>query len=307
VIAKLRRLPLRDVWRHEAIDFTRWLEENIEVLNEIVEIELTAAEREGRAGVFSVDLVAEDKSGRPVVIENQLERSDHDHLGKIITYLTAIEAVAAIWIVADPRPEHVSAMTWLNESSSADFYLVKAEAVAIEESPPAPLLTLIVGPSEETREAGETKKELAERHHVRLRFWTGLLDRAKDRTRLHSAVSPGTENWISTGAGKSGLAFNYVVRQHDSNVELYIDRGKDSGDENERIFGLFEQRKDEVETRFGDALIWQRLPGKRACRIRYDVDVGGYKDEQDWEKIQAALIDAMVRLEDALRPIIAEV
>ena len=148
LVQKIQRIPLRKAFPHEARDFTRWLEENIDVLNDCLDITLTNAEREQSAGDFSVDIVAEDESGGKVIIENQLEKSNHDHLGKVITYLVAMEAKAAIWIVADPRPEHISAITWLNESSSADFYLLKLEAIQIADSDPAPLITLIVGPSE---------------------------------------------------------------------------------------------------------------------------------------------------------------
>ncbi len=112
------------VWKHEARDFTKWLQDNIEILNEVLDLSLSSAESERSAGDFSVDLVAEDESGNPVIIENQLEKSNHDHLGKLITYLVAIGARTAIWIVADPRPEHVSAISWLNESPAADFYLL---------------------------------------------------------------------------------------------------------------------------------------------------------------------------------------
>ena len=152
MIGRLQRVVnLREVWEHEALHFTPWLEENIDVLNNEIDLSLSIVEREQAAGDFSVDLVAEDESGNPVIIENQLERSNHDHLGKLITYLTAIGAKAAIWIVEDPRPEHIGAISWLNESSAASFYLLKLEAVRIEDSPLAPLLTLIVGPSEEIR------------------------------------------------------------------------------------------------------------------------------------------------------------
>ena len=140
-------------------------------------------EREHPAGDFSVDLVAEDESGNPVVIENQFKRSDHDHLGKLITYLTVIGARAAIWIVEDPRPEHISAISWLNESSAASFYLIKLEAFRIGRSSSAPLLTLIVGPSEEIRKVGEEKKERTERDSLRHRFWTQLLERAQKKKR----------------------------------------------------------------------------------------------------------------------------
>src|SRR5450759_326208 len=129
VIGKLERLPLREVWKHEAYDFTQWLQENIDVLNTTLDLNLVNVDREAAAGSFSIDLVAEDEGGGTVIIENQLDKSNHDHLGKIITYLTAMGARTAIWVVSDPRPEHVAAIAWLNESSSASFYMVKVEAV----------------------------------------------------------------------------------------------------------------------------------------------------------------------------------
>jgi hypothetical protein len=149
-VGKIRRVPLREVWAHEADAFTVWLESNLDALSEIVDLNLVNARRGQAAGVFSVDLAAEDEAGNPVVIETQLEKSNHDRLGKVITNVAAIEARAAIWIVSDPRPEHIRAAVWLNESS-ADFYLVKVEAIRIGDSAAAPLLTLITGPSEETR------------------------------------------------------------------------------------------------------------------------------------------------------------
>lgn len=129
MIGKIERLPLREVWAHEAMDFTVWLQENTDVLGDTIGMSLSNPEREWSAGDFNVDIVAEDDAGNAVVIENQLERSDHDHLGKLLTYLVGLEARAAIWIVSDPRPEHVKAVAWLNESTSASFYLLKLEAV----------------------------------------------------------------------------------------------------------------------------------------------------------------------------------
>jgi len=306
MIGKIQRLNLREVWKHEG-NFTTWLEENIDILNEVADLNLTAAEREKAAGAFSVDLVAEDDDGNLVVVENQMEKSDHDHLGKVITYLTAIDAKAAIWIVADPRPEHVTAITWLNESRLAAFYLLKLESIQIGESPAAPLLTLIVGPSEEGHEVGDTKKKLAERHVLRRKFWTTLLGRAKTKTKLHAGLSPTDYSWIGTGAGKGGLAYNYVITQHESKVELYIDRGKDSEEESKAIFDTLAKHSQEIEKVFGVPLSWERLEGKRACRIAKHITLGGYRDDETkWPEIQDAMIDAMVRLENALRPFVAK-
>lgn len=306
-IGKIERVVLREVWKHEALNLTTWLEENIDVLNEALELNLTNVDREKAAGAFSVDLVAEDETGGVVVIENQLERSNHDHLGKLITYTAFMDARSAIWIVSDPRAEHVRAISWLNEGAGADFYLVKIEGIRIGDSPPAPLLTLIVGPSEESREVGEVKKERAERYGIRRRFWAGLLGRAKERTRLHSAISPGEHGWLGAGAGKSGLSFNYTLGQHRCGVELYIDRGRDAEGENREgenrsIFDAIEAQRAEVEAAYGGTLSWEPLEGKRACRIAERFDDGGYKDEDRWPEIQAVLVDAMVRLETALRP-----
>jgi len=303
MIGKINRRPLREVWKHEARDFTKWLEENFDVLNEALDLELVAAVREQGAGSFSVDLVAEDADGQPVIIENQLEKSDHDHLGKLITYLVAIGAKAAIWIVADPRPEHSSAVTWLNQSTAASFYLVKVEAIQIGDSPAAPLLTLIVGPSPEGRVVGGTKKELEERETSRKEFWTSLLERAKARTKVHAAISPGHLGWVSAGAGISGLAYVYATTQRDTRVELYIDRGKGGEAENKAIFDSLIQHREEIEKVYGESLTWERLEGKRACRIRKDFPDGSYRsDPQNWKPIQDRLIDSMIRLEKALKP-----
>jgi hypothetical protein len=304
-IGKIERVKLRDVWKHEALGLSTWLENNIDVVNDLLDLELSNVEREKSVGDFSVDLTAEDKNGGLVVIENQLERSDHEHLGKIITYLSSLDAKTAIWIVANPRAEHVSAVSWLNQSGLADFYLIKIEAIKIEGSPPAPLLTLITGPSEESIQVGETKKDFSERQTLRKKWWTELLERARSKTKLHSNISPSTESWIGTGAGKSGLAYNYVVLQHSAKIELYIDRGADSESENKRIFEKLYQHKTDIESVFGGELSWEKMEDKRASRVAKYYETGGYRDEDDkWPKIQDELVDGMIGFSKALAPFI---
>ncbi len=304
MIGKIERVKLREVWKHEALDFTRWLEENIDVLNDVLNISLSETEREQKAGAFSVDIIAEDDAGNVVVIENQLEKSDHDHLGKLITYLVAMDAKVAIWIVSEPRPEHVNAITWLNEASSASFYLLKLEAVKIGNSTPAPLLTLIVGPSEEAREVGKTKKEMVERHFLRKQFWEGLLEKAKSKTKLHSGISSSNYNWIGAGSGVGGVGFNYSVRQHDAQVELYIDQDRESaeGKGNKLIFDKLHEHKDKIESVFGGPLNWERLDQRRACRISKVIPIAGYRDEEKWPEAHDVLVDAMIKLDQALKP-----
>lgn len=301
MIRKITRIPLREAFKHEAYDFTKWLQDNLDVLNDCTDLGLSNAEREKAAGDFSVDLVAEDESGSKVIIESQLDKSNHDHLGKLITYLVAMEARAAVWIVSDPRPEHVSAIAWLNESSSASFYLLKLEAIRIGESPAAPLLTLIVGPSDATKAVGKAKQEFSERYEIRKEFWGKLLEHAKTTTKLHAGISPSRYMWVGTGAGRRGLGFNYCVWEHETSVELYIDRGKDSDAENKAIFDALYVRKDEIEKAFGETLEWERLDAKRASRIRKTLTLGGWKDPDKWPDICTATVDAMIRLERALK------
>ena len=263
---------------------------------------LSNPEREQSAGAFNIDIVAEDEAGNPVIIENQLEKSDHDHLGKVITYLLAMGAKAAIWIVANPRPEHIAAITWLNESSVANFYLLKIEAIQIGDSPPAPLLTVIVGPSEEGKEVGKAKKEMAERYIIREKFWTQLLNYSKQKTKLHANISPTQHNWLGTSAGKQGLGYNYALRKNEAQVELYIDRGKEKGEENKEIFDQLNSKKAEIEKAYGEGLNWERIEGKRACRISKRIIMGGYRDEEEkWPQIHEAMVDSMIRLSKSLK------
>lgn len=307
-IGKLKRISLREVWQHEAYDFTRWLQENIDIVNEVIDLDLASPEREQPAGAFNVDLVAEEEGGGgTAVIENQLEKSDHDHLGKLITYVANYQAKYAIWIVADPRPEHIQAINWLNEAGIAAFYLLKVEAIKIGDSLPAPLLTLIVGPSKEGLEVGETKKEMVERDTLRYKFWTELLERAKERTNLHANITPGHYSWIGVSSGTRGLNYNYTVRQNEAVVELYIDRGKDTEQESQAIFDHLLVHKDSIESPLGESLHWDPLEGKRACRIKKLIQSGGYRSaEETWPTIHEEMISQMIRFEAALRPHISQ-
>lgn len=298
-IGRLQRVPLREVWPNEAYDFTPWLQANLDVLNEALDLELSSAEREQAAGSFSLDLLAEDSSGNPVIIENQLERSNHDHLGKLLTYLVAFDASTAVWIVQDARPEHVAAIHWLNESSSGAFYLVKVEAVRIGDSAPAPVLTRIVGPSLEARGAGDTKRDFSERHELRYQFWESLLALARTRTQLHQNISPSSKNWIQAGVGISRLSLNYVVLEYEGRVELYISTG--DAEQNKQIFDALAADRDAINARAGVELSWERRDEQQASKIAWYLRDGGYRDE-NWEPVQLAMVNAMIRLEAALRP-----
>jgi len=266
MIGKIERVPLREVWKNEAADFTTWLAQNLDVLSDVIDGKLTLVETEKSVGSFNVDILAEDSLGNSVVIENQLEKTDHDHLGKILTYTTNLDAKTAIWITSNPRQEHITAITWLNEFTPADFYLLKVEAVVIGDSKPAPLFYRITGPSEESKEIGSKKKELSSRHHKRGLFWEELLEKTRQRTALFSNVSPNESSWISAGIGLTGLQLDYVITNDNGAVELYIDKTDRTGEINKRRFDYLFSKKNEIEACLGEKIEWNRLDSKRASR-----------------------------------------
>jgi hypothetical protein len=157
-----------------------------------------------------------------------------------------------------------------------------------------------LGPSEETRKVGRTKEEWAERENLRYRFWKALLERSRQRTELHANISPSRDSWISAGAGKSGLGFNYAIRELDARVELYIDRRE--AEQNRANFDALAASREDIEEGSGEPLVWQKLESRKASRISGMIERGGYREEERWPEIQDAMIDAMIRLEKALRP-----
>ena len=304
--AKIERVPLRDVWPHEANDFTRWLEDNIDVLGDVIGRDIDNVEREKKTAesTFSVDLVASDKDGNSIIIENQLEKSNHDHLGKLITYLTAMQARVAVWIVADPRPEHVAAMSWLNESFNADFYLLKIEAIRIENSRPALLPTLIVGPSEEVKSIGRNRQKMSERdrerYQKRYEWWSQLIEHPDAKEHRH--LSPSKYSWLSRGSGVRGISFIYTVSMGGSSAGIKIDLGKDMDRENLWVFDQLHAKKNQIEKIYGSGLDWDRGENKRASWIGVTLP-GGYNDPEDkWKVAQDSITGAMNRFICAVRP-----
>jgi uncharacterized protein DUF4268 len=302
MIGKITRVPLRDVWKNEACDFSVWLEDNIDALNDALAIALTVTDREKQVGSFSLDLLAQDEHGSAVIIENQLERSDHDHLGKVITYLSGLDAKAAIWITPDPRPEHVKAITWLNESAKEDFYLVKVEAIRIGDSMPAPLFTLIVGPSEDARAIGQAKKDAVETGAVLHRFWSGLLEREATELGRRANVKPQKGTWQDTDGGQGIGGFWYSLRKDEASVELYLYRYKEEGGP-DAVYARILSHKGAIERAFGEPLRWVPPNGNNYARIRCCCPGQGYRaGEAEWPQMHGGLVKGMARLQQALDP-----
>jgi Domain of unknown function (DUF4268) len=306
MIGKLERVPLRDVFPHEAYSLTKWLSENSDVLSDAIGRTIQIRRREHAVGTFNADLVAEDEEGNTIVVENQLEKSNHDHLGKLLTYVSGTDAKCAIWIVSEARPEHVAAITWLNGAGLCAFFLLQIEPVRIGNSDPAPLLTKITSPSEELLVAGQEKKEEAQRHIERKEFWSELLPMSNARTNLFSNVSPASSSYLWAGSGRAGIGYVYRLTKGNIAVELYFadsDAARNSG-----YLAEFARHKAEIERTFGSGLEWDDMGEAKACRLRYMVDLGGYRTPREkWTEIIQAAVEAMARLENSTRGLLGTI
>lgn len=207
-------------------------------------------------------------------------------------------------------PHHKIAINWLNENSPPDtaFFLVKIEAYKIDDSEAAPFFITICEPSSEAKEIAREKVKSAERDLKRLDFWTELLEKARGKTNLHSNVSPSKGNWIAAGAGiKSGIGWSYSITMNEGAVELFIDRGPDKKIETGKIYDKILNDRERIENQFGEPLIWDKVEGRRVCRIKSICNIGGLKNEDVWNQIQEDLIDRMIRLEKALKPSLSKI
>lgn len=303
MVGRLEIIPLREIWKHEAHDFTTWLFENCDVLNEQLSLTISPLEKEKSVGPFSVDILAEDSNGRAVIIENQLTRTDHDHLGKLLTYMSNVDAKVAIWISTDPRPEHVAAINYLNEVVPQDtqFYLLRLQAFRIGESDPAPLFTIEAGPSEERSAGGEVKKEFAERDKVRYRFFEQLLSNANQVTNIFNSVSPvGYQNWVNAGAGKAGIMWTFVAMKKTSRTEFFLCHS--DYEINKARFDKLFAHKDAIEQEFGEPLNWDFNDSRKQQYIRSTCPFGGLDEEEKWPEIHKDMVHRLVRLEKAIGP-----
>jgi hypothetical protein len=305
-IGKIEIVPVRTAFRHEALNFTRWLEENIEALTDRLGFELTDVEREKPVGSFHVDLVGNTTDGSRVIIENQLEPTDHGHLGQLLTYMVNLDAKVAVWVTTEPNPLHQRVIDWLNETTGEDyaFYVVKVEAIRIADSPYAPLFTVLSRPDEQVKKFGASKKELAskelaERHHKRLAFWTQMLERIKGRSTLGINRSPSTDHWLTVATGVSGVGFNYLILKDGAGVDVYIDVGDKA--KNKAIFDALYVEKGVIEAEFGEQLDWRRLDDKRASRIVKIIRTGNLNEPDTWASIQDELIETMIKFDKSFR------
>ncbi|MDR9756305.1 MAG: DUF4268 domain-containing protein [Thermoanaerobacterales bacterium] len=307
-ISRLDYVNIREIWQQEAADFTTWLADNIDYLNDKLGFNLNVLETEKKVGSFNVDIFCEDEHGNSVIIENQLERTDHSHLGQILTYAVGVDAKTVIWISPEPRREHVEVIEWLNEVTPVDmsWYILKIEAVRIGDFPVAPLFSLIAGPSQEGKETGMVKKDMAERHLKRIQFWEGLLPVLNEKTSLYRNISPSRDNWLAAGSGVSGVNYSIVIRMNSAAIRLAIAKDK-SRELNKRIFDYLYDKKDEIEQAIGDEINWRRMDNQISSTIEFDIDCCGLNDESTWEKGYEVIAETLVKWEDTFRPYLNEI
>lgn len=300
-IGKITKLAIRDIWRKEE-DFTKWLEKNIDSLNEALGFDINIISREEKVGPFKVDLYGEDKGGNKVIIENQFEETDHAHLGQILTYTTNLEANVCIWIAEDPVEEHANVIDWLNETTpdNLSFYLIKIEIIRIGDNfPVSPLFTIVRRPTQEKKQIGKEEKEYAERHVVREKFWSQFITEINKTSSICRNINPTTESWIGVALGMMGVGMNFVISRKYARAEIYINRGDKK--ENKRIFDLLYNMRNKIENEFGEKLDWERLDENVTSRIKCQLNGVSVFEEGDWLKMNKFMIDKGTKMYEVFR------
>lgn len=235
---QMQRVDLRTVWPHEALDFTRWLSEeaNLNMLGSAVGIELELIEMESSVGSFNVDIFAQESgTGRKVIIENQLEETNHDHLGKVITYAAGKSAEVVIWVVSHARDEHRQAIEWLNQHTDSDFafFLVEIELWSIGNSLPAPRFNVVEQPNEWTK-ALKLSKGLSDTERVKLSYWTKYREIAMgtpEFLKVFSPQKPSKDHWTTLSCGTSTYHMSLLIdtQRGRADIEFYVPDDKEIG------------------------------------------------------------------------------
>lgn len=293
---------LREVWPHEALDFTPWLaeENNLALLADAVGLEITVDETESKVGDFNVDIYAtETGTERRIIIENQLEDTNHDHLGKLITYASGKGADIVIWIVKRAREEHRAAIEWLNNHTDENisFFLIEIKLYKIGNSDPAVKFEVIEKPNDWAK---EVKKQSANdpARQFRLEYWTAFNDYAFTKQAFAKSFKkrkPGTDHWMSLSLGSSAYHLDILTlkKRNAVSVELYISDDKS-------IFQKLLQHKDEIEADIGFALDWRELPDKKASRIIIEKPVN-LDNHDEWNSQFDWIIDTSIRFKKAFK------
>jgi hypothetical protein len=278
-LARLERVDLRAAWASEPHDFTPWLaqQENLELLGETIGIELELESREQAVGRFSADILCKDTAtGHWVLIENQLERTDHTHLGQLLTYAAGLQAVTIVWIAERFTDEHRAALDWLNERTddSVRLFGLEIELWRISGSPLAPKFNIVSKPNDWSRtvqhEAAKTA-ELSETKQLQLQFWTGFREHMEGKKSFVRCQKPLPQAWTNHALGKSGIYLSSVLSTWDwetsssdpeIRAQVYLE-----GPLAKQHFAALHAHKETIENDLGFPLTWYDPEGKALCRI----------------------------------------
>ena len=295
-LGRLEEVNVRELWIHEQYDFSNWLakEENIELLNEVLGLTLVDIEKEVFVGAYRCDLVAKDEtSGQNVIIENQLEASNHDHLGKIVTYASGLDANVIVWIVKEAREEHRSAIEWLNNNTNKNlnFFLIEIHAYRIGNSLYAPKFEIVEKPNDFIKNAKiqTGSEELNKSQSERLVFWTRFNDIVSERGKPFNLRKATTDHWYDVAIGVSGVLVEITLVNKEGcvGIALYIIDDKE-------LFDSLNEKKSEIESKLGFELDWQRLDGKKASRIIYRIPGLNFDDHSNYDSLMNDIIDKVI-------------
>lgn len=302
-IGKLTEVDVRDLWKHEQYDFSNWLakEENIKLLDDEIGLTLMDINKEVYIGSYRCDLVAKDETtGQIVIIENQLEATNHDHLGKIITYAAGLDAKTIIWIVKEAREEHKAAIEWLNNNSSEEigFFLIELHAYKINDSLPAPMFKVVEKPNNFTKTSKQnySDKELNRSQNERLMFWEEFNTVIVSKGKPFSVRKPTTDHWydVAIGTSEAHLAINLVNKENKIVLELYIL-------DNKKLFDHLYEDKEKIENTLQMNFSWERLDGKKASRIKHDVLGLDFSDHSNYPQLMDECIEKILKMRDVFK------
>lgn len=302
-IGKLTDVDVRDLWKHEQYDFSNWLakEENIKLLDDEIGLTLMDINKEVYIGSYRCDLVAKDETtGQIVIIENQLEATNHDHLGKIITYAAGLDAKTIIWIVKEAREEHKAAIEWLNNNSSEEigFFLIELHAYKINDSLPAPMFKVVEKPNNFTKTSKQnySDKELNRSQNERLMFWEEFNTVIVAKGKPFSVRKPTTDHWydVAIGTSEAHLAINLVNKENKIVLELYIL-------DNKNLFDHIYEDKEKIENTLQMSFSWERLDGKKASRIKHDVLGLDFSDHSNYPQLMDECIEKILKMRDVFK------
>ncbi len=285
-LARLRRVDLRKAWTTEDQDFTPWLVKNLDVLAETLGMELKSEAREKSVGPFRADILCKEiGSDSWVLIENQLERTDHSHLGQLLTYAAGLEAVTIVWIAKSFTEEHRAALDWLNGITDEHFrfFGLEVELWRIGTSPAAPKFNVVSKPNDWSRSVSRAAAggEVSETQLLQIAYWRALQEVLKATPGPVSSNRRPRPLYLGHAIGRTGFSLNAVMVPREGRIrtELYI-----SGSDAKTFFSLLSQQKEEIEKEFGDSLDWQELPEGQDCRIAYFLDGVDPMNEAGWSR-----------------------